>query len=197
MAPISVAIDGVVNLSKKDDNAKNSKEVKQEAIPEYINFLSKYAINKCIYIYAEIIKSTKYLQIKIETNLIVISYLVMTFYQATNMFIDGQGPDGFRPATDTNMIELTGGWGRIPMTIWLFDDPVAPDMCYFAKFPPGNVPQKEGELVVVFKGGELIRSSRIESIPALPVPSDLEVSLLLAGANSKANGISAILGKKS
>ena len=121
----------------------------------------------------------------------------MAFYQAINMFIDGQDSGGFKPATDTNMIELTGGWGRIPMTIWMFDDPVAPDMCYFAKFPAGDVPQKEGELVVAFKGGELIRSSKIESIPALPVPDDLEATLVLAGANSKANGFSALLTKKS
>jgi hypothetical protein len=75
----------------------------------------------------------------------------MTFYQATSMFIDGQSPKGFVPATDTNMIELTGGWGHIPMTVWMFDDPVEPDMCYFAKFPPGDVPQKEGELVMAFE----------------------------------------------
>ena len=120
----------------------------------------------------------------------------MTFYQATSMFIDGQSPKGFVPATDTNMIELTGGWGHIPMTVWMFDDPVEPDMCYFAKFPPGDVPQKEGELVMAFKGGMLIRSSKVENIPALPVPDDLEASLVLAGANSKANGFSALLTKK-
>ena len=134
---------------------------------------------------------------KIETDLVSTSYLTMAFYQATSAFIEGQGSTGFAPATDTNIIELTDGWGHIPKTIWQFDDPVAPDMCYFAAFPAGNVPQKEGELVAVFKGGELTRASRNDSIAALHVPDDLEASLVLAGANSKANGISALLTKKS
>ena len=116
------------------------------------------------------------------------------FCQATKTFIKGQEGE-LSPDAITNIIRFPGGTTYIPDTMWIFDDPTDPTMCYIALFKPTDLTGKTGEIHAKRSGG-LVRASKD------PAQSDTEsfktgcgqsVELLIIGNDGKCNGMCAFV----
>ncbi len=115
------------------------------------------------------------------------------FCQATKTFIKGNDGDFF-PEKDINLIKFEeSGTSYIPETIWEFDDPTDPTMCYYATFGATDLSGYSGEIQALKNGG-LIKVSKDpaqsdEQAESLKPDEGMNAQMIIVGCNGKCTGM--------